>query len=208
MGTANPSTRKLQRSRPTRLSPDRFRWTSDSARAWNAIALAIHQQEHVLFCTYSDAVGIRLGTRTPVCGSTSPLWHPESRRLPTGRKGAGQQESKALLAGPPAVEGLQAGPALRLQSQKSRHLSPGPESHALHAVPSLGTWGLLWNMSKLSSHHAAICSPGAWLTWGRGAGQHLPVASRRDPGLLQELQAKEPWAAPRRKDRGASDSPR
>ena len=44
----------------------------------------------------------------------------------------------------------------------------------------------------LHSHHAAICNPGASLTWGPGQAGPSPDSSQKDQGFLQELQAKEP----------------
>lgn len=192
MGTANPSKWKLHRSRPSRLPLDGFWWINAGASAWNAITLAIDVQEHVFIFMEYGATGRGQGTRAllsvapPDSSGTAPQATCLSCRKATG---LGGKRDRAAAGRTPSCHGSPEGSSPENAEPES---FPGPECHSLHAVPSLGTSGLLWNVSILCSHHAAICNPGASLTWGPGQAGLSPDSSQKDPGFLQELQAKEP----------------
>lgn len=112
-----------------------------------------------LFFMEYGAIGRRQRTRhfclwpcfTPPSFSLSTI-------LPCRKKMGLAGREAELLAVLPAATGLQMGPALKMQVQNHMGSVSRPSGHSLHAAPSLGTLGLLWNMSKFSSHHAAICS--------------------------------------------------
>ena len=150
---------------------DGFWWIHESAALSAACQClechSISNTQTVQMCLFFmeyGAIGRGQGTRHfCVWPCFTPLAFPPSTNLPCRKKMGLTGREPKLLAGPPAVTVLQMGPAVRMQSQNSMGSVPRPSGHSLHAAPSVGSSGLLWNMSKLSSHHAAICSSGASL---------------------------------------------